>query len=56
MRGYFWGVVGCAAAVLASPALVETLSAKAVARQFITKKYRQTTRVQFRLPSGERQP
>ena len=34
MRGYFWGVVSCAAGVLTSPALAETVPAEAVARQF----------------------
>lgn len=56
MGGNSWDVVGCKAAVLASPALAETVSAKAVARQFVTKKFGQMTRVQFRVPSGERQP
>jgi hypothetical protein len=34
MRGYFWGVVGCVAGVLTSPALAGTAPAEAVARQF----------------------
>ena len=34
MRGYFWGVVGCAAGVLTPPALAETVPAESVARQF----------------------
>jgi hypothetical protein len=34
MRGHLWGVVGCAAMLLTSPALAETAPAEAVSRQF----------------------
>ena len=50
MRGNFWGVVGCAAGMLTSPALAETAPAGAVARQF----WKQAPMTFTRLPAAPR--